>query len=171
MKPISSRVHPVSLLFLVTLISGCASLGNLEPPELTLVQLQPSEVTLFETTLQVRLRIANPNPEAIAFDGASFKLTLDDRKVGRGMTPETRTIERFATEVIEVTFHVSNASVLLRLQEVLESKTVSYGVSGKLYLKQGANTRKIKVQSAGEIDLNSSPTSLDPDSLVPETST
>lgn len=155
-------VFPV--LSIVILMSGCASFGNLEAPELTLVQLQPVEATLFETTLQVQLRIANPNPEAITFEGASFKLTLDDHKVGRGMTAETKTVERFGTEIVDLTFHVSNASVLLRLKEVLESKSVAYGVSGKLYVQQGMGTRKLKVQSAGQIDLDNAAKSLETES-------
>lgn len=168
MKPIPTHTRSIPILLLATLIAGCASLGNLEAPELTLVHLQPVEATLFETTLQVQIRIANPNPESITFDGASFKLTLDGYKVGRGMTSESRTIDRFATEVVDVTFHVSNASVLLRLKEILESKSVSYGVSGKLYLERGGYTRKLKVESAGELDLDSAPTGLDSDSLISE---
>jgi LEA14-like dessication related protein len=106
------------------------------------------------------LRIANPNPEAITFEGASFKLTLDGHKVGRGMTAETKTIDRFGTEMVDLTFHVSNASVLLRLKEVLDSKSVSYGVTGKLYVQGGMGTRKLKIQSAGEFDLEATPESL-----------
>ena len=156
----------VAVLTLLTLTAGCASLSNLEPPELTLVQVVPVEVTVFETTLDVQLRIANPNPDPITFEGASFKLTLDERKIGRGMTPETVTIDRFATEVVNLTFHVSNTSVLLRIQEILESKTVSYGVSGKLYVQLGTGTRKLKVQNTGQIDLNQPPT--DPLPELPE---
>jgi len=147
-------------LMVAILLSGCASLGDLEAPELTLVDLRPLEATLFETTLQVQLRIANPNPETITFEGASFRLSLDRHKVGRGMTPETRSIDRFGTAVVDVTFHVSNASILLRLKEVLESKSVAYGVSGKLYVKYGTGTRKLRVQNEGQIDLDTS--SIDP---------
>ena len=154
MKRIDLGVLAVAVLALALLAAGCASLSNLEPPELTLVQAVPVEATVFETTLDVRLRIANPNPDPITFEGASFKLTRDDRNIGRGMTAETVTVERFETQVVDLTFHVSNASVLLRLQEILESKTVAYGVSGKLYMKLGTSTRKLKVQNSGEIDLN-----------------
>ena len=164
MKRIDLAILAIAALCLAILTSGCISLGSLEPPELTLVQAIPVETTVFETTLGVQLRIANPNPDEITFEGASFKLTLDGRKVGRGMTPETVTIDRFGTAVVDITFHVSNATVLLRLKEILESKSVSYGVSGKLYVKMGAGTRKLKVQNQGQIDLNAPSTE-----LVPET--
>ena len=141
------------LLVGVVLLSNCATV-DLEPPSLTLVNLQPTEATLFETTLLVKLRVSNPNPEPLTFEGASFKLTLEGHKVGRGLTADTVTVDRFGTEVIEATFHVSNASLLLRLQEVLEAKTVTYGVTGKLHILQSGNSQKLKVESSGQLDLN-----------------
>lgn len=146
------------ILAIAALLPSCASL-DLEPPEVTLVNLQPTEATLFETTLLVKLRIANPNPEPLTFEGASFKLTLEGHKVGRGLTSESVTVDRFGTEIIEATFHVSNASLLLRLQQILEAKTVNYGVTGKLYLQQSGQSHKLKVQSEGRLELD--PSSLD----------
>lgn len=143
------------VLAAAALLPSCASL-DLEPPELTLVNLQPTEATLFETTLLVSLRVANPNPEPLTFEGASFKLTLEGHKVGRGLTSEAVTVERFGTEVIEATFHVSNASLLLRLQQILEAKTVNYGVTGKLYIQQSGQSHKLKVQSEGRLELEPS---------------
>jgi LEA14-like dessication related protein len=153
MKVDRSRIAALLILCLTTGASGCASLGGLESPEVTLVQVVPVEATVFETTLDVRLRIANPNPDPITFEGANFKLTLDGRKIGRGMTPETVTVDRFGTAVVPLPFHVSNTSLLLRLREILDSQAVSYGVSGKLYLRRATGTRKVKVQSTGRIDL------------------
>lgn len=154
--------NPTALLLLLvsaTLLPSCASI-DVEPPELTLVNLQPTEATLFETTLLVNLRLANPNPDPMTFEGASFKLTLEGYKVGRGLTSESVTVDRFGTEVIEATFHVSNASLLLRLQNILEAKSVTYGVTGKLYLQQSGQSHKLKVQSEGRLELDPSP--LDP---------
>ena len=131
---------------------GCASLGNLDSPELTLVNLELTEATLFETTLDVRLRIANPNPEPITFNGAKFKLTLEDRKVGRGMSPETVTIPRLGTEVVNIPFHVNNATLLLRVKEILDTKSVNYGLQGTLYLERALGNRKLKMRSEGHLD-------------------
>ena len=56
--------------------------------------------------------------------------TLEDRKVGRGMSPETVTIPRLGTEVVSIPFHVNNATLLLRLKEILDTKSVRYGLAG-----------------------------------------
>lgn len=136
------------------LVLGCASLGTLDSPELTLVNLELEDATLFETTLEVQLRIANPNPEPITFNGAKFKLTLEDRKVGRGMSPETVTISRLGTEVVSIPFHVNNATLLLRLKEILDTKSVRYGVQGTLYLERSLGNRKLKMHSEGQLDFD-----------------
>lgn len=144
----------------MSLAAGCASL-DLEPPDLTLVDLRAAEATVFETSLRVSLRITNPNPEAVTFEGASFRLELDGRKVGRGVTAETITVERFDSRVVDVTFRISNASLLLRLQQILESKSVAYGVSGKLYIVQGGRSRKLSVESSGTLDLEAPGTTVE----------
>ncbi len=146
------------LTAIATLVtSGCASMGSLDAPELTLVNLELADATLFETTLEVQLRIANPNPEPITFNGAKFKLTLDDRKVGRGLSSDTVTIPRLGTEVVGVPFHVNNAALLLRLQEILEAKSIRYGLQGTLYLERSIGNRKLKISSEGELDFSGEP--------------
>ena len=152
------RNHSTACLLAVAVsvlsLTGCASLGTLDSPELTLVNLQLMDATLFETTLDVQLRIANPNPEPITFDGAKFKLTLEDRKVGRGLSPETVTIPRLGTQVVTIPFHVNNATLLLRLKEILDTRSVTYGVQGTLYLDRSFGTRKLKMRSEGQLDFD-----------------
>jgi LEA14-like dessication related protein len=143
----------LALLVVPTFLTlGCASLGTLDSPELTLVNLQLTDATVFETTLEVQLRIANPNPEPITFNGAKFKLSLEDHKVGRGMSSETVTIPRLGTEVVSIPFHVNNATLLLRLKEILDTKSVRYGLQGTLYLERSLGNRKLKMQSEGQLD-------------------
>lgn len=160
----TDRLTRVPLLTWWMLVTACASLTPLESPDLTLVDLELTEATMFETTLQVRLRVANPNPDPLTFAGASFKLDLDGHRVGRGLTSETYVVPRLGSEVMEVTFHISNVSLLLRLKEILELKTLSYGVQGKLHLQHALGTRKLKVSSAGRFDLDASA----PDSEPPK---
>jgi len=87
---------------------GCSSTGSVEPLQVTLVDLQISEMTLFETAMVAKLRITNPNPEALTIDGASFKLILDDKKIGTGTTKETFTVDRLDSAVITAVFHINN---------------------------------------------------------------
>jgi LEA14-like dessication related protein len=142
---------------------GCTSMGSIEPLDVTLANLHITEVTVFETTLVAQLRITNPNPEPFTIEGASFKLYLEDKKVGTGTSKESFTVDRLDSYVIDVIFHMNNASALLRLKDILEDKDkeVSYGVRGGLYTQGAFGTKKLKVEKTGHIDLEKLP--------VPET--
>ena len=71
----------------------------------------------------------------MTLEGASFKLRLEDYKIGRGLSSEIVTIERLETAVLNVTFHVNNAIVLLQLREILQQEAVDYGVQAVLYTR------------------------------------
>ena len=122
---------------------------------MTLANVELTEVTVFETTVQVALRIANPNPEPMTLEGAAFKLRVEDFKVGRGLSAETVTIDRLDTALMNVTFHVNNAMLLLQLKEVLEQEAVDYGIQATLYSRGSWGTKKLKVRKEGRFDFTS----------------
>ena len=132
---------------------GCTSMGSIEPLEVTLANLNVTEVTLFETTLVAKLRITNPNPDAFTIEGASFKLYLEDKKIGMGTSKESFTVDRLDSSVIDVIFHINNASALLRIKDILEDDDVSYGIRGSLYTQGAFGTKKLKIEKMGRIDL------------------
>jgi LEA14-like dessication related protein len=132
---------------------GCSTMGSLEPMEVTLTALEITEVTVFETSLVAKLRITNPNPEPITIDGASFKLYLDDKKVGSGTSKRSFAVDRLDSSVIDVVFHINNASALLRLKAIFEDNDVSYGVRGALFTEGAFGTKKIRIEKTGRLDL------------------
>jgi LEA14-like dessication related protein len=143
----------LALLALSVLLAGCAS-SSLEPLDLNVVDIDVAEATLFETSLDVAIRVSNPNPEALQMEGASFKLVLNDKKVGSGNVADSFTIPRLGSEVVHATFHVNNASALTKLRKILEQETITYGVKGTLWVERGYGTKKIKIDRGGELDLS-----------------
>jgi LEA14-like dessication related protein len=137
-------------------LTACTSMGSLEPPGVSLAGVELSEVTVFETTVQVKLRISNPNPEPMTLEGASFKLRLEDHKIGQGLISETLRIDRLDTALLDVTFHVNNAVALLQLREILQQEAVDYGIRAVLYTEGSWGTKKLKVDREGRFDLSSS---------------
>ena len=130
-------------------------MGSMEPLDVTLTNLNITEVTIFETTLLAKIRVTNPNPEAYTIDGASFKLYLEDKKVGTGTSSASFTVERLDSYVFDVVFHLNNASAILRLKDIFEEKDreISYAVRGGLYTEGAFGAKKLKVDKSGTIDL------------------
>jgi len=157
-----SRGLPLVACIVAVLSIGCASMSSIEPLQVTLSNLKITEVTVFETTLVAKLRVTNPNPEAFTIDGGSFKLILDDKKVGTGTASETFSVERLDSAVIDAVFHINNASALLRLQSILQEKEVTYGIQGSLFTQGSFGTKKIKIEKTGRLDLsNGNPTEIE----------
>ncbi|MEJ2582736.1 MAG: LEA type 2 family protein [Acidobacteriota bacterium] len=140
-------------VILLVFATGCTSSTSFEPLGVTLVDLEVTEVTVFETTLAAQLRITNPNPEAISIDGGSFTLYLDEKKVGRGTTAEAFNVDRFDSTITQVVFHINNASALLRVKETFGKDEVSYGVRGSLYTQGTFGAKNLKIERTGRIDL------------------
>ena len=136
-------------------------MGSLEPPAVTLAGVELSEVTMFETTVQVKLRVSNPNPEPMTLEGASFKLRLEGYKIGQGLSSDTVAIDRLDSALLNVTFHVNNAIALLQLREILEQEAVDYGIRAVLYTQGSWGTKKLKVDKEGRLEFTS-PVELDP---------
>ena len=153
-RPDRNRPHHVlPAIILSVVIFGCSSTGSLEPLQVTLVDLQISEMTLFETAMVAKLRVTNPNPEALTIEGASFKLILDDKKIGTGTVKETFIVERLDSTVIDAVFFINNASALLRLKGIRGKAEVSYGIRGNLYTQSSFGTKKLNVDKMGTINL------------------
>ena len=156
MKRRSLRTNVVAAAVAVSLslVLGCASMAPDERPEITLSNLELTEATLFETTMVASVRIANPSLEPIVIEGATFKLVLNGKKVGRGMMKDSVAVDALDSHIGIVTFHVNNASALLRLRGVMDRGAVEYGIVGNLYLKRGSGTQKVKVEQGGRLDLD-----------------
>ena len=132
--------------------AACTSMGSMEPPAVTLAGVEPTEVTMFETTVQVKLRVSNPNPEPMTLEGASFKLRLEGQKIGQGLSSETVIIDRLGSTLLDVTFHVNNAVALLQLKEILDQEAMDYGIRAVLYTRGSWGTKKLKVEKEGRFD-------------------
>lgn len=128
-------------------------MNTFEPLEVTLVNLEVTDITVFETTLAAKLRVTNPNPESFTIEGASFKLYLEDKKVGSGTCNETFSVERLDSTVVDVLFHVNNASAVLRLKDILEGNEARYGIRGSLFMQGTFGSKRLKVEQTGHIDL------------------
>ena len=61
------------LLLAVLFLVGCAGPGKkLEPPRITLTNIQVQEIKVFESVFQIELRVVNPNDVAIIHSGHSI---------------------------------------------------------------------------------------------------
>lgn len=88
------EVRPCHLLLTMLcgwLLSGCVALRP-EPPEVQLVGLTVSELSLTHANFLATVSLYNPNSVALDVEGLQFELFLDDIRVARGVTAKAFTI-------------------------------------------------------------------------------
>jgi len=149
----ATRSILIALLVVVSAIA-CVSTDPLEPPDVNLVDLDFVDATVFESTLDVALRISNDNPEPMILDGAVIKLELDGRNFGKGATAERTEIPRFGSVVQHLEMHLNHLAVATKIKGVIERKVVNYAITGKVYVvTPSGSARRLPIDSRGTLDL------------------
>lgn len=134
--------------------TGCTS-RHMAQPEIALVDLQLSEVTLLETGLKAVVRIDNEGRRPLRINGAVYRLYLNDIDVGRGMNSERLTIQGLGSSEQEIVFRISNIGLVSKIQSLMESRHFSYKISGHVYASGGLGFDKsVPVERTGRLDFN-----------------
>lgn len=118
----------------LTALSGCASLLQREPVRVDLVGLEPLAGEGLELRMALKLRVTNPNDNAIAFDGLSVTLDLQGSRFASGVSNERGTVPRFGDAVITVPVSISALALLRQAMGVAGGppERVSYTLHGRL---------------------------------------
>ena len=125
-----------SLLLIAT--TGCASwFMKGEPPEVLVANVTPLESTAFEQRLQVDLRIRNPNDFDLLVTGIDFTLTLNGKRLARGLGNTGITVPRLSDAVVSVQTSTSTIDVVHQLLSFSRTQDLSYEITGLLHLKDG----------------------------------
>lgn len=140
------------LLLTAAMLAACAGMSTLkEPPRVSLVNIQPGDMTLLEQRFGVRLRILNPNDAPIPVTGLSCSLEINEREFAYGVSQQDVTIPPFG----EVLLDVDMISNLLNVMQQLrgfggeEHNSFRYRLKGHLAL---ANARRLPFDYHGELE-------------------
>ena len=131
------------------LFAGCTTV---QPPAVSLVNVQLGAATALETNAQFTLRLTNATPESLGLNGGAFKIYLNGAFIGDGVSADAITLPRFASGTMTVSVHLSHWRIATLIRPLLESKILDYRITGRLYASQPAGT--ISVREEGRLDLN-----------------
>ena len=118
-------------------MAGCASLPEATtPPNLSLVSMEPVEVTPFEQKYRLTVRLQNPNDHALEISGMSYILEVNGQPLLNGVSDASVTVPRFGESLIELSGVSTLFGFVRQIQALQEHKTqgMQYKLSGKLAL-------------------------------------
>lgn len=123
------------VLLVAVLLAGCASLIQREPVRINVVGLEPLPGAGMEMRFAVKLRVQNPNDDAIDFDGIALELELNDKPFATGVSDQRGSVPRFGEAVVNIPVTVSAIAVVRQALGVIDGKSsesVPYSVHGRL---------------------------------------
>lgn len=153
----------ISACGLLTLVSiqilvGCAGVGKqLDPPRISLAQIQPQEFTGFEAVFQIKLRVLNPNDVALKVSGIEADLEINGKPFAVGVSKTSVTIPSFGTELVPVTVYSSIVDIVKGIQGLQQAEQLNYRLTGKLR-GSAENMRSVTLpfESEGQVSFNPS---------------
>ncbi|VVM69343.1 hypothetical protein PS662_01714 [Pseudomonas fluorescens] len=128
-------VHAVVLSLLLLSLSACALLPNRDPLNINVVGFEPLQSQDMEVRFAVKIRVQNPNENAIDYNGVAVDLEVNGQPLAAGVSDQSGSIARFSETVLTVPVSVSAFSVLRQTFGLSQTQTLNnlpYVLRGKL---------------------------------------
>jgi len=133
-------------ILVLTCTSGCVSwFSKIDPPEVLITNVTPLDSTPFEQRLDVELRVRNPNDYDLQVTGLDFRLDVNKKRLARGLGNKAFTIPRLGDATVTIETSTSMLHLMRQILSLRNTQTLTYGVSGVLYLNDG----KLSFENSG----------------------
>lgn len=117
------------------LLAACAALPGRDPLRVELVGVEPVEGQGLELRLAVKLRVQNPNDDAIEYDGAALELEVNGKTLASGVSDQRGSVPRYGERVLVVPVSISALNAVrqaLVLADGTQRDAVPFVLRGKL---------------------------------------
>lgn len=117
------------------LLAACAVLPGRDPLRVELVGVEPIEGQGLELRLAVKLRVQNPNDDAVEYDGTALELEVDGKTLASGVSDQRGSVPRYGERVLVVPVSISALNAVrqaLALADGTTREAVPYVLRGKL---------------------------------------
>jgi LEA14-like dessication related protein len=126
----------------------------LEPPRITLANIQVQEIKLLETAFQIELRLMNTNDVAIEIKGLDCQLELNDKQFASGVSNKKIKVPPYDSATIPITVYSSVMDLARGILDSSKKEKIKYKLKGRVRLGGGlAGTSVVPFESEGELSL------------------
>jgi len=135
-------------------LPGCALFQSRDPLQVTVAGVEPLQSEGMELRMLVKLRVQNPNDEAIDYNGVAVEMIVQGKTFATGVSDSSGTVPRFGEAVIAVPITASAfrmASEAFSMMQGGVSGKITYELKGKLNTS-GFNS--MHFETKGDFDLS-----------------
>ena len=151
-KNLPILMNPIKVLLVVLLVTACTS-TFMAKPSLSLVDIEPTGISLFETTFRTSLRITNESGKPLTIHGGTHRLYINEIYIGKGTSNKILRLDANSSDVQEVEIHVSNLKVMSKIYSLIESKNFHYKLNSNLNLGGLFNLDSVTVTEENDFEL------------------
>lgn len=130
-------------------LSACASPDYPEPPEVVLLSLAPTDVSLMEQKIAVGLRVRNSNNVAMKVEGLRYTIDIAGKTFAKGTSDSEVTVPRLGEAEVEGVGRISTADLIRQVVSTSTATGMSYRMWGTLFLSSGA---RLSFDNGGQFD-------------------
>ncbi len=141
----------------VLLLGGCASLGDLEKPDVMLVDLRMDDVRVLEATARATMRLDNENLEPLYVEGGVYELFINGSRVGKGLSNAQFQIPGLSSVTRDIEVNLSTLSMARGITSVINSEKIDYRIDSRIYIRLDGRVRRVNVSRSGTLDRNDLP--------------
>jgi LEA14-like dessication related protein len=144
------------LLAGLAVLSGCAALGKrLEPPRISLTQIEMESATVFEMVMQVTLRIFNTNEVPLTLKGADIRLEINGKDFARGVSQIEAAVPAYGTALVPMTLYSSTIDMVQGIVKMKDRDALKYRVYGNVRIDGGfLLPSSLPFSSEGELSMD-----------------
>lgn len=140
----------VFFALLVLLSWGCAALHPREPVDVHLAGIEPLKGQGLEFRMLFKVRIQNPNDQALDYNGVSIRMDVQGKRFAAGVSDASGSIPRFGEAVLEIPVSVSMFGIARQAVGVVNDDAGGkffYEIRGRL---TGSAMGDVRFKSEGE---------------------
>lgn len=140
------------LLLAALALGACSTLPRLDPPRVTLADIDSVSFEGMELRMRVKLRVQNPNGLALDYDGIDVQVSLQGKGVARGVSNERGSVPAYGEAIVALPVTISLMDLGRQAFGILQGGEgrLHYAIDGKL---GGTLLGATRFHSQGELSL------------------
>lgn len=154
------RVGAALFAVSVALSAGCATVDDVIPPKINLVNIVPLSSSVFEQRFVVDMRVSNLNDFEIPLKGMSFEMDVNGSYFATGLSNRKLVVPRLGTAVVSLETTANSFDLFRQILNAVRVGTVEYSIKGTAILDR-PGTHTVPFRQRGELNLVPDPAGRD----------
>ena len=158
-KPMIKSIRNIKFIGVIVTsiaLAGCAGISKqLEPPKVSLANIQMEEVSGLETAFEIQMRVFNTNDVDLTVKGIKAELEINEQPFATGVSNSPVEIPSYGTELVTLTLYSSVIKMFKSVYGIKGSEELKYRLNGKISVSAGSTVMPttLPFESEGQVSL------------------